>query len=161
VVIVSAQITVAIITASGSIAVAAIVFFLTKSKERADQLRQRKQAHYQELLMGISDLADHTVPLQQARKRFAAAVNTVVLVAPQPVVAATMAYYWVLCGEVIDRKRSVEVLKELVLELRRSLELPFADNPATFDFELAVVIRAIDAPKPAPTRDRTETGYTR
>ena len=104
--------------------------------------------------MGISDLADHTVPLEQARKRFAAAVNTVVLVAPQPVVAATMAYYRVLAGEVIDRKRSVEILKELVLELRRSLELPFADNPATFDFELVAVIRPINAPEPAPTPPR-------
>ncbi len=157
----TAQITVAIITASASIAVAAVMFFLTKSKERADQLRQRKQAHFQELLMGISDLADHTVPLEQARKRFAAAVNTVVLVAPQPVIAATMAYHRVLGSEVIDRKRSVEVLRELVLELRKSLELPFDDDPATFDFELAVVIGAINATEPTPAPDQTGTGHTR
>ena len=158
---VNAQITVAIITASASIAVAAVIFFLTKSKERADQLRQRKQAHYQELLMGISDLADHTVPIEQARRRFATAMNTVVLVAPQSVVAATMKYYRALASEVVDRERSVEALRELVLELRKSLELPFDDNPVTFDFELAVVIGAMAATEPVPALDRVRTGYTR
>ncbi len=69
-----------------------------------------------------------------------------------------MAYHRVLGSEVIDRKRSVEVLRELVLELRKSLELPFDDDPATFDFELAVVIGAINATEPTPTPDRIATG---
>ena len=130
------QITVALISASTVILVAAITFFLTKSKERGVQLQQRKQAQYQELLSAISDLADDSVPLEQARRRFAAAVNTIVLVAPQRVIDAVMAYYRELAGEAIDRQRRGELLKTLVLEIRKSLELPFVDDPNTFDFEL-------------------------
>lgn len=140
------QITVAIITASASIVVAAITFFLTKSKERSDQLQQRKQSQYQELLSAISDLADDSVPLDQARRRFAAAVNTIVLVAPQPVIGALMAYYRELTNETINRQRRVELLKHLVLEIRISLALPFNDDPNTFDFELVAARKGKDSP---------------
>jgi hypothetical protein len=135
------QITVALITASTGIFVAAITFFLTKSRERSVQLQQRKQTQYQELLSSISDLADESVELDQARRRFAAAVNTIVLVAPQPVISALMAYYRELALEAIDRPQRVALLRDLVLEIRKSLELPFADDPNTFDFELAAATK--------------------
>ena len=132
----NAQITVALITVSGTILVAAITFFLTKSKERGVQLQQRKQSQYQELLSAISDLADDSVSLEQARRKFAAAVNTIFLVAPQPVIAALMAYHRELSSESVVRQKRVELLKRLILEIRKSLELPFEDDPNTFDFEL-------------------------
>src|SRR5437762_9600097 len=128
--------TVALITVSGTILVAAITFFLTKSKERGVQLQQRKQSQYQELLSAISDLADDSVSLEQARRKFAAAVNTIFLVASQPVIDALMAYHRELSSESIVRQKRVELLKRLILEIRKSLELPFEDDPKTFDFEL-------------------------
>ena len=144
------QITVALITASASIVVAAATFFLTKSKERSVQLQQRKQSQYQELLAAISDLADDSVALEQARRRFAAAVNTIVLVAPQPVIDALMAYYRELTCETVSRQRRVELLKYLILEIRKSLELPFDDDPNTFDFELVAATKGPDSSQPNP-----------
>jgi hypothetical protein len=147
---VNAQIIVALITASATILVAAVTFFLTKSKERSAQLQQRKQSQYQELLSAISDLADSSVTLEQARRRFAAAVNLIVLVAPQPVIDALMAYYRELASGTIDRERRVELLKRLVLEIRKSLELPFTDDPTTFDFELVAATTGQAPVQPNP-----------
>ena len=151
----NAQITVALITASASILAAAITFFLTKSKERSAQLQQRKQAQYQELLSAISDLADYSVTLEQANKKFAAAVNTIVLVAPQPVIDAIMSYYRELTNKTTNGQRRAELLNRLILEIRKSLELPFNDDPKTFDFELVAVTKGQGSiePNPRPTRN--------
>jgi hypothetical protein len=138
---------VALIAASASILVAAITFFLTKSKERSVQLQQRKQSQYQELLSAISDLADDSVTVKQARRRFAAAVNTIVLVAPQTVIGALMAYYRELAGGTVNRESRVKLLKRLILEIRKSLELPFDDDPKTFDFELVAARKGKDSAK--------------
>lgn len=132
----NAEIMVALISASASILIAAVTFFLTKSKERSVELQQRKQCQYQELLSAISELADDSVTLVEARRRFAAAVNTIVLVAPQPVIDALMAYYRELTSKTINRDQRVELLRGLILEIRKSLDLPFEDDPSTFDFEL-------------------------
>jgi hypothetical protein len=146
----NAQIIVALIAALASILAAAITFFLTKSKERSVELQQRKQSQYQELLSAVSDLADDNVTLAQAQRRFAAAVNTVVLVAPQPVIDAVMAYYRELLSKTIDRPRRVELLKRLILEIRKSLELPFDDDPDTFDFELVAAPKGQNSAQPNP-----------
>ena len=143
------QITVALITASAGILAAAISFFLTKSKERSVQLQQRKQTQYQELLSAISDLADYSVSFEKANKRFAAAVNTIVLVAPQPVIDADV-YYRDLSNKNPDRHRRAELLNHLVLEIRKSLELPFTDDPKTFDFELVAVTSGHDSDQRSP-----------
>jgi dipeptide/tripeptide permease len=152
---VNTQITVALITAAAGILAAAITFFLTKSKERSAQLQQRKQTQYQELLSAISDLADQSVSLEQATKRFAVAVNTIVLVAPQPVIDALMAYYLDLSNKTPDRRRRVELLNHLILEIRKSLELPFTDDPKTFHFELVAVTKgqASGSPSSPSTRN--------
>jgi hypothetical protein len=144
------QITVALIAASASILVAAITFFLTKSKERSAHLQQRKQSQYQELLSAISDLADYSVTQEQGQRRFAAAVNTIVLVAPQSVIDALMAYYRELASGTTNRQRRVELLKRLILEIRKSLELPFDDDPNTFDFELVAAPKGQDSAQPNP-----------
>lgn len=144
------QITVALITALAGILAAAITFFLTKSKERSAQLQQRKQTQYQELLSSISDLADYSVSLEKANKRFAAAVNTVVLVAPQPVIDALMAYYRDLSNRTPDHHRRAKLLNHLILEIRKSLELPFTDDPKTFDFELVAVTKGPDSEQRSP-----------
>ena len=145
-----AEIIVALIAASASILGAAITFFLTKSRERSAQLQQRKQSQYQELLSAISDLADYSVTQADGQRRFAAAVNTIVLVAPQPVIDALMAYYRELASGTIDRQRRVELLRRLILEIRKSLELPFYDDPNTFDFELVAAPRGKDFAQPNP-----------
>jgi hypothetical protein len=131
-------ISVAIITASTSIIVAAITFILTKRAERKDVLQQRKLAHYQELLSAISDLAIDDVDKEKANLKFARSVNTIALVAPQDVISALMTFHDEI--KFSNHNRTLEkhdrLLKELLLAMRKSLELPFHDNPSSFDFHL-------------------------
>ncbi len=129
---------VAIISASASIIVAAISFVLNKRAERKTALQQRKVAHYQELLNSLSDLAVDGTDKDKANQRFANAANTIALVAPQYVIETLMRFH----DEVkfSNPNKSPDghdrALKELLLAIRKSLELPFRDNPKTFDFHL-------------------------
>lgn len=129
-------ITVAIIAGAASIVVAAVSFWLTKHAERRDALQQRKLEHFRELLLAISDLAVDGVDKEEANRRFARAANIIVLVAPPKVINALMAFHDEVkfsnpnrSAEEHDRK-----LKELLVAIRWSLQLPFEDEP--FDFHL-------------------------
>ena len=129
---------VAIIGAAASVIVASLSFWLTKRAERRDALQQRKLEHYRELLLAISDLAVDGTNKEQANQRFARAANTIVLVAHPRVINALMAFHDEVkfsnpnrTAEGHDRK-----LKDLLLAIRASLELPFVDDPDTFDFHL-------------------------
>lgn len=132
------SIIVAIISASASIVVAALSFALNKRAERKDALQERKLAHYQELLNALSDLAVDGINKEEANQRFAQAVNTIALVAPQPVIHSLMQFH----DEVkfSNPNQSQEghdrALKALVLAIRKSSDLPFRDDPSTFDFHL-------------------------
>lgn len=129
-------ITVAIIAGAASIFVAALSFLLTKRAERQDALQQRKLEHFRELLLAISDLAIDGVDKEEANRRFARAANIIVLVAPPKVINALMAFHDEVKfsnpnqnAEGHDRK-----LKELLVAIRWSLQLPFEDEE--FDFHL-------------------------
>jgi hypothetical protein len=130
------QILMAVIVGAIGVASGAISFYLTKRAERQDGLQERKREHYRELLGAISDLADHSIELAQARSRFANAVNTVALVAPQYVIDSTMAYYRSLGSRPLDQAELQANFRRLILDLRRSLGLPFEDDRAAFDIEL-------------------------
>lgn len=129
---------VAIITASASIVAAAMSFILTKRAERKDILQQRKLNHYQELLSAISDLAIDDIDKGEANIKFARSVNTIALVAPLEVINALMDFH--VETRISNPNRTLrghdERLKELLLAMRKSLELPFKDNPANFNFHL-------------------------
>lgn len=129
---------VAIITASASIVVAALSFVLTKAAERRDVLQQRKLSHYQDLLSAISDLAIDYVDKEKADFKFAKAVNTIALVAPQEVIAALMDFHSEI--KYSNANKTMEAhdhkLRTLLLAMRKSLNLPFKDDPQTFNFHL-------------------------
>lgn len=113
-------------------------FVLTKIAERRDVLQQRKLSHYQELLSAISDLAIDDVDKDQANLNFSRAVNTIALVAPQEVISALMEFHSEIKHS--NPNRSLEAhdqkLRTLLLKMRKSLELPFKDDPKTFNFHL-------------------------
>ena len=129
---------VAIISASASIIVASVTFYLNKRAERKDALQQRKLEHYNRLLSALSDLAVDDVDKNGANLRFSKAVNTIVLVAPQYVITALMNYH----DEVkfSNKNRTTEghdkKLIELLLSIRKSLDLPFKDEKESFNFHL-------------------------
>lgn len=128
---------VAIVSAAGSVVVAALTFWLNTIQKRRDDLRQRKVERYQELLEAISDLAVHGTD-DKTNARYATAVNTIGLTAPQFVIEALLAFQDEI--SVANKNQSKErhdaLLSRLVLEMRRSLEFPLDDNPATFRFKL-------------------------
>jgi hypothetical protein len=132
------SIIIAIISASASVVVAALSFVLNKRAERKAALQQRKLAHYQELLNALSDLAVDGTDKDKANQRFANAANTIALVAPQYVIAALMEFH----DEVkfSNPNKSQEghdrTLKELLLAIRKSLDLPFRDDPHSFNYHL-------------------------
>lgn len=109
-----------------------------QSKERKQKLHQRELEHYLDLVAAISDLAIDDVDKNEANLRFARAANTIALVAPQPVIAALMEFHEEV--RVSNPERSLELhdakLVRLLLEIRKSLKLPFKDVPETFRFHL-------------------------
>jgi hypothetical protein len=129
---------VAIISAAASVVVAALTFYLTKRHELAVQLRSEKLNHYKVLLSALSDLAVDGTDKDAANMRFALAVNTIALAAPQGVIAALMAFH----DEVkfSNPGRSPEahdrLLKELLLAVRRDIGLAKGYDVASFSFHL-------------------------
>lgn len=93
--------------------------------------------HYRELLTAISDLAVYGLN-DKTNARYATAFNTISIIAPQRVVAALVEFQDEI--KVSNQKKSLErhdkLLTKLLLEIRRSLELPFEDDSATFHFKL-------------------------
>lgn len=89
-------------------------------------------------MVAISDLASDCADQKDANLRFERAVNTIVLVAPQPVVRALMEFHNEIriSNEARTQQGHDRNLNALVLALRESLELPFKDDSTTFQFHL-------------------------
>ena len=117
----NADVTIALITTSASIFVAASTFFLTKRAERAAQLRQRKEQQYYELLKALAAFYDRTADVVKIRQQAASAMNMIVLVAPQDLVAAVMAYYREMLVWPPRHEERDGLLKVLILKMRKSL----------------------------------------
>jgi hypothetical protein len=132
------SIAVAIIAASGSILLAALTFYLTKKHQLKVEWQREKLNHYKVLLSSLSDLAVDGTDKTEANMRFALAVNTIALVAPQNVIDALMTFH----DEVkfTNQNRSPEkhdkLLNQLLLAIRQDIDLTRKDNPNTFSFHL-------------------------
>jgi hypothetical protein len=107
----------------------------------------------------MSDLAVDGTDKEEANKRFALAVNTICLVAPQYVIKALTAFH----DEVkfSNPNRSVEqhdqLLRDLMLAIRRDIGLSGKDNQSTFGFHLigSKPLLAAIAPNNPQTRAHT------
>lgn len=128
----------AIITAAASVIVAAITFYLTKRHELSVQWRGEKLNHYKILFSALSDLAVDGKDKDDANKRFALAVNTISLAAPQYVIDALMAFHDEIKFSNTNKsaERHDKLLNELLLAVRRDIGLAKGDNSATFNFHL-------------------------
>ena len=84
---------VAAISASASILVAVITFYLAKKKEREGEWRQQKIEHYRELLESLNDIVEGPLEITpEHHRRWAKSCNTIGLVAPQNVLEALWSY---------------------------------------------------------------------
>ena len=129
---------VALITASSSILAAAIMFYLTKRHQWEVEWQHEKLNHYKVLLSSLSDLAVSGTDKEEANRRFALAVNTISLVAPQRVIMALMNFH----NEVKysnpnkSQERHDELLKMLLLAIRKDIGLSKKDIENEFEFHL-------------------------
>lgn len=131
-------ITVALITVSGSILVAALTYYLTKRHELEVQWQTEKLNHYKALFSSLSDLAVDGMDKNEANKTFALAVNTIALAAPQYVIDALMAFHDEVKFSNPDRspERHDKLLNELLLAVRKDIRLAKGDEAKSFKFHL-------------------------
>lgn len=98
--------------------------------------QQKKISHYKELLSALSDSKDYGMNKNEANIKFARKSNTIVLVAPQYVISALMNYHDEIKCTNQDRsiEREDELLKELILAIRRDINITEKDNIQSFKF---------------------------
>lgn len=128
---------VAIISASASIAVAAITFFLTKRKEREAEWRKQKLEHYREFLDALSGIVG-TDSTPEAQRRWAKATNTIGLVASQRVLAALWKFQESIANSNPNRSNEDHdrKLNQLMFAIRADLGVSPKDDPANASFRL-------------------------
>jgi hypothetical protein len=131
------SIIVASISASASICVAAITFWLTKRKEREAEVRKQKLEHYKDLISSFSDIvgSDST---PEGQKLFARACNNLSLIASQEVLTALHAFQHEIRKS--NPEPSIErhdaLLKKLMLSIRSDLGLAKKDDSEILNFHL-------------------------
>lgn len=131
------SILVSVISASASIGVAAVTFFLTKRKEREAEWRKQKLDHYRDFLEALSGtVGNDSTP--EGQLRWAKACNTIGLIASQSVLKALWQFQDAIAksnpnpsSEAHDRS-----LNELLLAIRADLGVAPKDDPSTFRFRL-------------------------
>lgn len=128
---------VAVVPVAGSILTAALSYFFARRQQLGAQWRDSKLNHYKVLLAAISDLAVNQVD-EDAHKRFALAVNTIALVAPQSVVQSLLAFHDAIRISNTNRTKEEHdhLLTKLVVEIRCDLGLRPKDDTLTFRYHL-------------------------
>jgi hypothetical protein len=128
-----AQVIVAIISAAAAIVVAAVSFYLTKSKEREAEWQRYKFELYKELVQSLSGTVG-TEATPEGHRRFAAACNNLHLIASNGVLAALHDFQDEI--RVSNPKKSDDrhdaLLWRLEWEIREDLRIP--DNPPLDQF---------------------------
>ena len=112
-------------------------FYLTKQKEREDDQLKRKFEQYQEFLSAVSSIVG-TDATPDGNRRFAAACNTLNLMASVEVIGALRHYQDEIRvsnpHESDDRHDSL--LSRLVWEIRRDLKIPGPSRAEDFKVRL-------------------------
>jgi hypothetical protein len=124
---------VAVITASSSILIAALTFFLTKRHQLKVEWQHKKLEHYMNLLLSLSDLA-----IDRQSRNYASASNTISLVASQAVITALMELNEFLStsNNQPDPQKHDKLVRTLMLAIRADIGLAADDDPASFQFRL-------------------------
>lgn len=129
----------AIITLVGSIIVASLTFYLTKSKEREAEARRQRMEHYKEFLESLSGVVVSSSSITlEAQLRWQNACNTISLVASQKVLEALWNFQDAIAQNNPDKSPNLhdKRLNELVLAIRADLGVSPKDDPTLFRFRL-------------------------
>ena len=133
----SSEIFVSMISVSGSILLATISYYFTKRQQREAAWRELKMNHYKELLLSISDIAVDNNDVD-AHQRFAKAMNTLALIAPQSVVDAMLSFHDGVKVSSGNRSEELhdELLAKLLLSIREDIRIRPKDDPTDFHYHL-------------------------
>lgn len=119
------SILIAIISASASILVAALTFYLTKRYQTNSEWKKEKLEHYRKLLSALSDLAIEGKDKDKANQEFSEYCNTICLVASQNVIHELMVLHDFL--KLPKDKRNVDLepalINQLMIEIRKDIGL--------------------------------------
>lgn len=128
----------AIISASAALIVAVASFFLNEKAKRKAEWQQKKFGHYKKLLLALSELAIDDSDKGKANLEFASAFNTITLIASQDVITALMEFHDEIKFSNSNRspEKHDELLKVLVLAIRKDIGLSKKDDPTNFDVHL-------------------------
>lgn len=132
-----ATIVAATIAASAAIVVPTIGSFLSKQKERGDDLRKERLGHYREFVRSLSGVRAGE-DTDEGHRAYMLASNNLNLVAPQRVLDALHAYRDETSTQNHNRdySREDQLLKALFLEIRKDLNVKPADDAVTSNFVL-------------------------
>lgn len=130
-------ITVAVISAAAAVVAPAVSFYLTKRKERAADWQKYKFEQYRDFLTSLSGIVG-TDSTPEGNLRFAAACNTLHLLASRHVLAALHEFQNEI--RVSNPRRSDErhdaLLSRLVWEIRNDLGMPQTGDVTDFKARL-------------------------
>jgi hypothetical protein len=152
-------VTVAVISAAAAIVVSAVSFYLTKQKERQADWQRYKFEMYRELIESFSGVVGSDSS-PEGNRRFAAACNTLRLIASQGVIAALHDFQDESRASNANRdaKRHDALLSRLEWEIREDLRIP--GNPPMKEFKANLWCSGVSSPdapgpaiRPVPTRD--------
>jgi hypothetical protein len=127
-------VTVAVISAAAAIVVPAVSFYLTKRKERQADWQRYKFEIYKELVQSFSGIVG-TDSTPEGNQRFAAACNTLHLIASQAVIVALHDFQDEIRVSNVNRDddRHDALLSRLEWEIREDLGIP--GNPLKNEFK--------------------------
>jgi hypothetical protein len=129
---------IAIISASASLLVAALTFYLTKRNQTRADWKREKLEHYRKLLVSLSDLAVDGKNKEKANQDFSEFSNTICLVASQEVIYKLMLLHNKIKQSNEKRNWDLEVklVNDLMIEIRKDIGLTKKDDVHKFDFHL-------------------------
>ena len=128
---------VSVISASASIGVAAVTFFLTKRKEREAEWRKQKLDHYRNFLEALSGTVGND-STAEGQLRWAKACNTIGLIASQRVLRVLWQFQDAIAksNPTPSTESHDRGLNQLLLAIREDLGVSPKDDPSTFKFRL-------------------------
>jgi hypothetical protein len=127
-----------IIIAIVALASSVITWSLNERAKREADWQQRKLEHYKKLLNAMSDIAINS-DNDAAREEFARATNTIALIASQEVIACLVDLHdeiGISNKKNFSVKRHDELLKLLLLAIRKDVNLSKKDQEDSFKFHL-------------------------
>ena len=128
-----ANITVAMISATAGLVVAAVSYYLTKKKEREADWRKYKFEQYKEFVGSMNGVLGNS-PTLEGRTHFASACNTLHLIGSLGVLNALHALVNEISSTNSDQSRTRHdtLLSQLIWEIRKDVGIPSTPEESEF-----------------------------